>query len=70
MLHRDGRARVRVEERRRELRRDGHGWESALVVERTAVDEWTVEFADGEQVWRDHHELRPYSPAADQDQES
>ena len=46
------------------VRRDGEGWEPATVIERTAVDEWTVEFDDGEQVWRDHHELRPYSPEA------
>lgn len=44
------------------LRRDGDGWEPATVVERTAVDEWTVEYDDGEQAWRDHHELRPHSP--------
>jgi len=31
------------------------------VIERTAVDEWTVEFDDGEQVWRDHHELPAHS---------
>ena len=36
----------------------------ATIVERTALDEWTVEFDDGEQVWRDHHELRPHSPQA------
>ena len=47
------------------LRREGGGWEPATVVERTAVDEWTVEFDDGGQVWRDHHELRPHSPEAD-----
>lgn len=43
------------------LDRDGKGWTPATVIERTAVDEWTVEFDDGEQVWRDHHELRPAS---------
>lgn len=47
------------------LRREGDGWETATVVERTAVDEWTIEFDDGEQVWRDHHEIRPCSPEAD-----
>ena len=31
------------------------------MIERTAVDEWTVDFDDGEQAWRDHHELRPRS---------
>lgn len=35
------------------------GWEPAIIVERTDVDEWTVQFADGTQAWRDHHELRP-----------
>lgn len=35
-------------------------WVPATIVERTAVDEWTVEFDDGDQAWRDHHELRPY----------
>lgn len=43
------------------LGRDGEGWTPATVIERTAADEWTVEFDDGEQVWRDHHELRPAS---------
>ncbi|MBZ5733631.1 hypothetical protein K8Z61_03905 [Nocardioides sp. TRM66260-LWL] len=38
-------------------------WVPATIVERTAVDEWTVEFDDGDQAWRDHHELRPYSQA-------
>ena len=43
------------------LGRDGRGWAQATVVERTAADEWTIEFDDGQQVWRDHHELRPAS---------
>lgn len=38
------------------------GWVPGTIVERTAVDEWTVEFDDGEQVWCDHQELRPHSP--------
>ena len=46
------------------LDRDGHGWTRARVVERTATDEWTVEFDDGERVWRDHHELRPADAVA------
>lgn len=29
-----------------------------------AVDEWTVEYDDGEQAWRDHHELRPSTARA------
>ncbi|MDO5878332.1 tudor domain-containing protein (plasmid) [Paenarthrobacter sp. SD-1] len=41
------------------LRRDGSSWERAVIVERVGVDEWTVEYEDGEQAWRDHHELRP-----------
>ena len=41
------------------LATDGRGWERAVVVERVGVDEWTVEYDDGQQVWRDHHELRP-----------
>ncbi len=28
-------------------------------LKRVGVDEWTVEYKDGEQAWRDHHELRP-----------
>jgi hypothetical protein len=36
-------------------------WVPVTIVERTAVDEWTVEFDDGDQACRDHHELRPYS---------
>ncbi len=36
-------------------------WVPATIVERTAVDEWTVEYDDGEQAWRDHQELRPHS---------
>ena len=42
------------------LRREG--WEPATVIERTAVDEWTVGFNDGEQVWRNHHELQTDPP--------
>lgn len=34
-------------------------WEPAVVIERTGLDEWLVEFDDGGQAWRDHHELRP-----------
>lgn len=41
------------------LRGDGSTWEQAVIVERVGVDEWTVEYEDGEQAWRDHHELRP-----------
>ncbi len=41
------------------MRRDAAGWEPARIVERVGLDEWTVEFLDGEQAWRDHHELRP-----------
>ncbi|MCB0906929.1 MAG: hypothetical protein KDB63_07415 [Nocardioidaceae bacterium] len=41
------------------LGRDGQGWTPATVIQRTAADEWTIEFDDGEQAWRDHHELRP-----------
>ena len=40
------------------LRGDESGWEQAVIVERVGVDEWTVEYKDGEQAWRDHHELR------------
>lgn len=43
------------------LRHEGSIWEPAIIVERVSVDEWTVEFEDGEQAWRDHHELRPMS---------
>lgn len=46
------------------LRRDGTGWDHATIVERTAVDEWAVEYDDGEQAWRDHHELRPSTTQA------
>lgn len=47
------------------LRRDETGWDRATIIERTGLDEWTVEYDDGEQAWRDHHELRPHqSPAA------
>lgn len=46
------------------LARDEASWVPATIVERTAVDEWTVEYDDGEQVWRDHQELRPHSPEA------
>lgn len=38
-------------------------WVPATIVERTTVDEWTVEFDDGDRAWRDHHEPRPYSQA-------
>jgi hypothetical protein len=41
------------------LNQEGSTWEQAVIVERVGVDEWTVEYADGEQAWRDHHELRP-----------
>lgn len=41
------------------LRQGGSIWEPAVIVERTSVDEWTVEYEDGEQAWRDQHELRP-----------
>ncbi|MFF2300654.1 tudor domain-containing protein [Arthrobacter sp. NPDC058127] len=41
------------------LRGDGSTWEQAVIVERVGVDEWTVEYEDGEKAWRDHHELRP-----------
>jgi len=41
------------------LRGDGSTWDRAVIVERVGVDEWTVEYEDGEQAWRDHHELRP-----------
>lgn len=45
--------------------RDDPGtWVPGTIVERTAVDEWTVEYDDGEQVWRDHQELRPHFPEA------
>jgi hypothetical protein len=40
-------------------RRDGSGWELAVVMERPDTDEWTVEYDDGTQAWRDHSELRP-----------
>jgi hypothetical protein len=46
------------------LERDTMSWVPATIVERTAVDEWTVEYDDGEQAWRDHQELRPHSPQA------
>lgn len=38
-------------------------WVPATIVELTAVDEGAVEFDDGDRAWRDHHELRPFSPA-------
>lgn len=47
------------------LRGDESSWEQAVIVERVGVDEWTVEYKDGEQAWRDHQELRP---AAGEDQ--
>ena len=34
-------------------------WEQATIVGRPGTNEWTVEFADGDQAWRDHTELRP-----------
>ena len=44
------------------LRRDAPtAWLTARIVGRTAFDEWTVEFDDGDQAWRDHHELRACS---------
>ncbi len=43
-------------------RDDADTWVPATIVERTAIDEWTVEYDDGEQAWRDHRELRPHSP--------
>lgn len=46
------------------LRQEGSIWEPAVIVERTSVDEWTVEYEDGEQAWRDHHELRPVAAGA------
>jgi hypothetical protein len=44
------------------LRIDSSGWDSAVIVERVGVDEWTVEYDDGEQAWRSHQELRPATP--------
>lgn len=38
---------------------DEQTWEPAVIVERVGVDEWTVEYDDGTQAWRDHTELRP-----------
>lgn len=43
---------------------DAAAWVPATIVERTAVDEWTVEYDDGNRAWRDHQELRPRSPEA------
>jgi hypothetical protein len=43
------------------LRHDHSTWDPAVIVERVGVDEWTVEYADGEQAWRSHQELRPAS---------
>lgn len=43
------------------LRHDRSTWDPAVIVERVGVDEWTVEYADGEQAWRSHLELRPAS---------
>ena len=43
------------------LRHDNSGWDRAVIVERVGVDEWTVEYGDGEQAWRNHEELRPAS---------
>ncbi|GAB3868628.1 hypothetical protein GCM10028801_44900 [Nocardioides maradonensis] len=39
--------------------RGGQAWEPAVIVERVGVDEWTVQYEDGKQGWRDHSELRP-----------
>lgn len=46
------------------LRHDQSTWDPAVIVERVGVDEWTVEYNDGEQAWRSHHELRPASASA------
>lgn len=43
------------------LNGDGPDWEPAVIVERVGVDEWTVEYKNGEQAWRDHSEIRPAS---------
>jgi hypothetical protein len=37
----------------------GEGWDSAVIIGRTSTDEWTVQYGDGSQAWRDHSELRP-----------
>jgi hypothetical protein len=37
----------------------GGSWQPGVIVERVGADEWTVEYGDGDQVWRDHQELRP-----------
>lgn len=50
------------------LRQEEANWEPAVIVERVGVDEWTVEYGDGERAWRDHHELRP--AAADTSQQA
>ncbi|MFE4195605.1 tudor domain-containing protein [Paenarthrobacter sp. NPDC056912] len=43
-----------------EVRRgDDEGWEPATIIDRPGTDEWTVEYDDGTQAWRDHSELRP-----------
>ena len=34
------------------LRRDETGWDRATIIERTGLDEWTVEYDDGGQAWR------------------
>jgi hypothetical protein len=46
------------------LRHDQSTWDPAVIVERVGVDEWTVEYNDGGQAWRSHHELRPASASA------
>lgn len=43
------------------LRSDGSTWDPAVILERVGVEEWTVEYDDGEQAWRSHQELRPAS---------
>lgn len=38
---------------------DDGSWEPATIIDRPGVDEWTVEYLDGEQACRDHQQLRP-----------
>ena len=45
------------------LRGDGSTWDH-VIAERVGVDEWTVEYGEGKQAWRDHHELRPPASAS------
>lgn len=40
------------------------------MIERTGPDEWLVEFDDGGQAWRDHHELRPRPEAENAEPEA